>query len=168
MERNDDDIRSLMAEYLESKVRSHVLGHSTKSLDCHVGMTFINICFEIQTYLYNWCTKKWILCWPEQNDIQNTRRQQKASPRSRILSKVALLSTAQQEVLASQLENVGRESFLQMQKPHVVLVKKRGRPTAKGKANKKEKSHLEHVESSFVNYKCIKCGKRWATIRDLA
>jgi hypothetical protein len=66
----------------KSKVRSHVLAqHSTEPLDCHVGMKFINICFQI--------------------------------------SQVALLSTARQEVLASQLENIGRESFLQMQEPDV-------------------------------------------------
>jgi hypothetical protein len=50
-----------------------------------------------------------------------------------------LLSSAQQEVLASQPEDSGLQPLLQStEEPDVGQVKKRGRPASKGKANKRE------------------------------
>jgi hypothetical protein len=44
-----------------------------------------------------------------------------------------------------------------MEEPDVGLVKKRGRPAGFGKANKRDVSLFEHVESSFLDYKCSIC-----------
>jgi hypothetical protein len=42
-----------------------------------------------------------------------------------------------------------------MEEPDVGQFKKRGRPVGNGKANKRDKSLFEHVESSFVNDKYV-------------
>jgi hypothetical protein len=68
-------------------------------------------------------------------------------------------------VWASQLEDSGLQTLLHMEEPDVGQVKNRGRPAGFGKANKREISLLEHVESSFVNYKCNICGKMGHNMR---
>jgi hypothetical protein len=69
------------------------------------------------------------------------------------------MTTAKQEVLALQLDDSGLLPLPHMEEPGAGQVKKRGRPAGSGKANKRDKSLFEHVESSFVNYKCSICGK---------
>jgi hypothetical protein len=61
--------------------------------------------------------------------------------------------------LASQLEDSGLQPLLHMEEWDVGHLKKKGRPAGFGKASKREIYTFEHVESSFVNYKCSICGK---------
>jgi hypothetical protein len=100
--------------------------------------------------------QQWILRWPTQNYVENDRHEHLSSPRSRILRTVHDMSTAQQLSRKCWLHSWKMAGYNRCctWKNRMLVRSRRGRP-----ADKRDKSLFEHVESSFVNYKCSICGK---------
>jgi hypothetical protein len=70
-------------------------------------------------------------------------------------------SSSQQAVLRSDLERISTIPIIEPREPDLDLVRKRGRPAgSKNNANKRIRSHFEHVDAEVNGNRCGTCGNR--------